>query len=68
MITPSLLRLDRLELRNFRSFTEFVIDLHPSLTVLVAENGGGKIAILDAIGIAEMPFSTAIRCLLEVSG
>jgi predicted ATP-binding protein involved in virulence len=46
------LRIDRLDLRNFRCFAESAIELHPQLTVLVAENGLGKTAILDAIGIA----------------
>jgi predicted ATP-binding protein involved in virulence len=46
------LRLDRLELRNFRCFAECSIDLHPQLTVLVAENGHGKTTVLDAVGIA----------------
>src|ERR1035438_7422101 len=46
------LRLDRLSLSNFRCFAECEIDLHPELTVLVAENGRGKTAILDAIRIA----------------
>jgi len=45
-------RLEKLFLRNFRCFTECTIDLHPQLTVLVAENGRGKSAILNAIGIA----------------
>jgi predicted ATP-binding protein involved in virulence len=46
------LRLDRLYLRNFRCFSECMVELHPQLTVLVAENGCGKSAILNAIGIA----------------
>jgi predicted ATP-binding protein involved in virulence len=46
------LRIDKLKLRNFRCFEELEIDLHPELTVLVAENGQGKTAILDAIAIA----------------
>lgn len=48
----TLLRLDSLRLRNFRCFGEFPVDLHPSLTVLVADNGMGKTATLDAIGLA----------------
>jgi predicted ATP-binding protein involved in virulence len=52
MTLPTTLRLDRLELRNFRCFSECTIDLHPELTVLVAENGRGKTAVLDAIGIS----------------
>jgi predicted ATP-binding protein involved in virulence len=46
------LRLDHLVLRNFRCFAECAIDLHPELVVLVAENGRGKTAILDAMRIA----------------
>lgn len=45
------MHLRKLTLRNFRCFEEFELDLHPRLTVLVAENGGGKSAILDAIAI-----------------
>ncbi len=52
MTLPSTLRLDRLVLRNFRCFADCSVDLHPQLTVLVAENGRGKTAVLDAIGIS----------------
>jgi predicted ATP-binding protein involved in virulence len=52
MTPPPTLRLNRLFLRNFRCFAECSIELHPHLTVLVAENGRGKTAVLDAIGIA----------------
>lgn len=51
MTPSSMLRLDRLKLSHFRCFKECEVDLHPKLTVLVAENGRGKTAILDAIGI-----------------
>lgn len=43
------LRLERLSLLNFRCFSQCEIDFHPNLTVLVAENGKGKSAILDAL-------------------
>lgn len=53
MTTPNaLLRLDRLTLRNFRCYSECTLDLHPNLTVLVADNGYGKTATLDGIGLA----------------
>lgn len=55
MITNKTLRLDRLSLNNFRCFDECTLDLHPKLTVLVAENGHGKTAVLDAIRIAIGP-------------
>ena len=50
MTLPTTLRLDHIELRNFRCFAEGAIDLHDKLTFLVAENGPGNTAILDAIG------------------
>jgi predicted ATP-binding protein involved in virulence len=46
------LRVNRLRLQNFRCFADSAIDLHPDLTVLVAENGQGKTAILDGVSIA----------------
>ena len=51
MSAQTTLRLDRLSLKNFRCFTECELDLHPELTVLVACNGQGKTALLDAIAI-----------------
>lgn len=47
-----MLHVRTLTLRNFRGFEECEVNLHERLPVLVAENGSGKIAILDAIGIA----------------
>ncbi|WP_437322865.1 AAA family ATPase [Sorangium sp. So ce381] len=52
MSSSGMLHLDRLSLRNFRCFTACEVELHGKLTVLVADNGHGKTAILDAIGIA----------------
>ncbi|HNG96547.1 MAG TPA: AAA family ATPase, partial [Acidobacteriota bacterium] len=43
------MHLKTVTLRNFRCFKELKLNLHPRLTVLVAENGGGKSAVLDAI-------------------
>lgn len=50
------MRIDNLRLKNFRCFSEIEIDLDEKLTVLVAENGQGKTALLDAIRIALWPF------------
>lgn len=49
------MHLKNLILRNFRCFEKLDLDLHPRLTVLVAENGAGKTAILDAIAIGVSP-------------
>lgn len=46
-----MLRVDRLHLQNFRGFADATIDLYPGLTLLVANNGGGKTATLDALSI-----------------
>jgi predicted ATP-binding protein involved in virulence len=41
--------LKQVSLSDFRCFDTLKVDLHPQLTVIVAENAGGKTAILDAI-------------------
>lgn len=51
-MSSTTLRLEQLHLRNFRCFAECTVDLHEELTVFVAENGFGKTALLDAMGIA----------------
>lgn len=45
------LKLTSLELTNFRRFATLHVDFHPNLTVLIAPNGGGKTAVLDAIAL-----------------
>lgn len=49
------MHLNKITLNNFRCFEHLDLDLHPRLTVLVAENGGGKTAILDGIAIGLSP-------------
>jgi predicted ATP-binding protein involved in virulence len=51
-----LLRLDRITLQNYRRFHALAIDFHENLTVVVARNGCGKTAVLDAIAVALGPF------------
>ncbi|GHU08748.1 hypothetical protein AGMMS50225_07960 [Betaproteobacteria bacterium] len=50
------MNLTKLHLENFRCFAELDLEFHPQLTVLVAENGQGKSALLDAIRIALWPY------------
>lgn len=45
------MRLERLRLRNFRCFDDLTVRFDEKLTVIIAENGAGKTAILDAIAI-----------------
>lgn len=44
--------LEELALQNFRQFADLRIRFHRRLTVLVAPNGGGKTAVLDATAVA----------------
>jgi predicted ATP-binding protein involved in virulence len=61
MTAPNtLLRIDRMEVQNFRCFAYCPLDLHPELTILVAENGGGKTALLDALRLALSVFVTSV--------
>lgn len=47
-----LMHISKLYLENFRCYDKFEIDFDDELTVIVAENGQGKTAILDALAIA----------------
>lgn len=53
------LSISRLMLSNYRCFRNLEINFHERLTVLVANNGQGKTAILDAIATAFGPFLSA---------
>ena len=50
------MKLRTLELKNFRCFAQLMVEFHPQLTVLVANNGQGKTTILDALRIGVWPF------------
>ena len=50
------MKLDAITLKNFRCYEDLTVRLHPQLTVLVANNGGGKTALLDALRIGLWPF------------
>ncbi|MBT1173864.1 AAA family ATPase [Bifidobacterium sp. MA2] len=45
------MRLDRLEMRNYRRFAELSVGFEPDVTVLVGGNGMGKTAVLDAAAV-----------------
>ena len=48
-ISSDRLWLKNINIKNFRCFDELSIDFHRQLTVLIARNGLGKTAVLDAI-------------------
>lgn len=49
---PHTLRIDAVTLTNYRCFEFVNVPLHPQLTVLYAENAGGKTALLNALAVA----------------
>jgi predicted ATP-binding protein involved in virulence len=46
------MRINQLELQNFKKFSTYTLDLHPQFTLLVGDNGTGKTTLLDALAIA----------------
>lgn len=54
-------QLQRMTLKNFRRFSELRITFEDDLTVIVAENGGGKSAVLDGIAVALHAFVDEMR-------
>ena len=47
-----------LRLEQYRCFKALDLDLEPDLTVLFAENGGGKTAVLTALAVGLTPFQS----------
>ncbi len=46
------MRIDRLEVKNFKKFAEQTFSLNDHFTLLVGENGSGKTSVLDALSVA----------------
>jgi predicted ATP-binding protein involved in virulence len=46
------MRIDRLEIENFKKFRHQTVELHPHFTLFVGENGAGKTTVLDALAVA----------------
>jgi predicted ATP-binding protein involved in virulence len=58
--TNRLLRIEDLTLHNYRCFAACKLNLHPKLTVLVAENAQGKTALLDALRLVLQEFVVTV--------
>lgn len=54
------MKIKSLHLQHFRRFSDFSLELHPRLSVLVARNGAGKTSILDGLAIALGAFLTRL--------
>jgi predicted ATP-binding protein involved in virulence len=61
----STLRLGSVRIKNFRCFESCNFDLHPQITVFVADNGKGKTAILEAIRYSLESFVFAVAPSIE---
>lgn len=46
------MRIDLLDIQNFKGFRKQLIELNPRFTLLVGENGSGKTSVLDALAVA----------------
>ena len=53
------MHVSKIRMQNFRCYTDFTMHFSPGLTVIVAENGKGKTAILDGLAIAMAPYLAA---------
>src|SRR5699024_7980390 len=59
------MKLDNVQLENFRSWERSQLSLGSRLTLFIGENGSGKTAVLDAIAIG---LGEVLTRLPEVSG
>ncbi|MEI6394115.1 MAG: AAA family ATPase [Verrucomicrobiota bacterium] len=46
------MRIDRLQIENFKKFKKQSFSLHPQFTLLAGENGSGKTTVLDALAVS----------------
>jgi predicted ATP-binding protein involved in virulence len=66
------MRIDRLEIENFKKFPHQTFELHRHFTLFVGENGAGKTTVLDALAVAagvwlvETPDSTLAGSRREI--
>ncbi len=50
------MKITQLKLYNYRCYPKLQIDFNPDITVLLARNGQGKTAVLDAVTVALGPY------------
>jgi predicted ATP-binding protein involved in virulence len=59
-------RFQSLILEQFRCFEHLSLTLEPDLTLLFAENGGGKTSILHALAVGMTAFQTGVPRVLKL--
>lgn len=55
------MRIDRLELQNFRCYEDASFDWHPNFNLIVGKNATGKTALLDGLAVAMGAWLLGIR-------
>lgn len=45
------MRIDNIQIKNYRKFEKIVIDFNPRMNVIIGNNGVGKTSILDALSL-----------------
>ncbi len=46
------MRIDKLEIENFKLFAQQTFDFHPNFNLVIGENGSGKTSLLKALAVA----------------
>jgi predicted ATP-binding protein involved in virulence len=46
------MRIDHIQLKNFKGFVDARFDFHPQFNLIVGENGAGKTSLLDGLAVA----------------
>lgn len=55
------MRIDQLEIQNFKTFARQTIDLHPQFNLVVGVNGTGKTSLLEALSVAAGSWFLGLR-------
>ena len=55
------MKLESVEIENYRVIDELRLPLHPSLTVLHCDNAHGKTSVLSALKMADMSVLLSVR-------
>ena len=45
------MKIERIQLRDFKPFEQLELELDPNVTLLIGENGAGKTSVLEALSI-----------------
>ena len=55
------MRIDTIEIRNFKGFADEIFHLNPRFTVFIGDNAQGKTSVLDALAVAVGSFFIGIE-------